>query len=191
MIRAAGCALSCAYCDTEFSRSRQGAERLPVDEIVRRAVGFGARHVELTGGEPLEQPASHQVLRRLCDRDRVVLLETSGARSVAAVDPRVNIVMDIKCPGSGMAHRFDAANIKHLKPTDQVKFVLSDRDDYRFARRTMERLDLPRRCAVLLSPAEGRVEPAELAAWMLADRLEARLQLQLHRWLWPNETRGV
>lgn len=190
MVRTAGCPLRCSYCDTRYAQDEEGGRPWPLDEVVARVERFGLGLVELTGGEPLHQSAAPALLRLLCDRGLTVLLETSGGLPVAGLDPRVRLVMDIKCPGSGMHRRLHRANLALLRPEDQVKLVLCHREDYDYARRIIAQHDLLVRCPVLLSPAEGRLDPALLARWMLEDRLAARLQLQLHRRIWPDEERG-
>ncbi len=190
MVRLAGCSLGCAYCDTAYARTEPG-EPMTVDEVLARVEAYTARHVELTGGEPLDQPAALPLLQRLCDSGRVVLLETSGALDIAGVDRRVHVIMDLKCPSSGMSHRVRWQNLDLLKETDEVKLVICDRADYDWARQQIRRHGLTGRCTVLLSPAAGAVDPADLARWMLDDGLDARLQLQLHKLIWPANLRGV
>lgn len=190
LVRLAGCPLSCSYCDTVHARQEPG-QKMTVSQVAREALAFRARHVELTGGEPLAQPASLPLLQRLCDGGRTVLLETSGALDISSVDPRVHIIMDVKCPGSGMTDRMRWENLDLLKETDEVKLVVGGREDYEFARDLMRQRLLHRRCAVLLSPVSGQVEPAQVVRWMLDDGLDARFQLQLHKLIWPGDVRGV
>lgn len=190
MVRLAGCPLSCVYCDTVYARTEPGRP-MTVDEVVAQVATFAARHVELTGGEPLAQAAAPALLSRLCDSGRTVLLETSGALDIAGVDRRVHVIMDLKCPSSGMTERMRWQNLDLLKETDEVKLVIVDRADYEWARQQVRRRALSERCAVLLSPAADGVAPADLARWMLDDGLDARLQLQLHKLIWPAALRGV
>ncbi len=184
-VRLTGCPLRCGYCDTAYAF--QGGEWWPLQGIVDRVAEYGVRHVTVTGGEPLAQKNVLPLLNALNDAGHEVSLETSGALDIAPVDPRTVIVMDIKTPGSGEAERFHVANIEHLKPIDQVKFVLVDRADYDWAVARLAEYRLPERCEVLFSPAHGQLEPRDLADWILTDRLPVRFQLQLHKLLWGDE----
>lgn len=180
-IRLTGCPLRCVYCDTQYA-FHGGAWRT-IDELLETAAGSGVRHVCVTGGEPLAQQACLELLAALCDAGYAVSLETSGALDVAPVDPRVSRVVDLKTPGSGEAARNRLANLELLNERDQLKFVLRSRSDYEWARELLLGRDrLP--CQVLLSPSWGELEPRELAEWILADRLDVRLQVQLHKVLW-------
>ena len=190
LVRLSGCPLSCSYCDTAYAREEAGRP-MPLPEVLEQVLAQNARHVELTGGEPLAQPASLPLLERLCDSGRTVLLETSGALNIAPVDRRVHIIMDVKCPGSGMTDRMRWENLDLLKETDEVKLVVGGREDYEFARDLLRRRQLHRRCTVLLSAVLGRVDPAQVVEWMLHDGLHARFQLQLHKVIWPHAVRGV
>ena len=184
-VRLTGCPLRCGYCDTAYAF--QGGEWQAIPEILARVADYGVRHVTVTGGEPLAQKNVLVLLNGLNDAGYEVSLETSGALDIAPVDPRTVIVMDIKTPGSGEVDRFHADNIRHLKPLDQVKFVLTDRADYEWAVARLEEYRLPERCEVLFSPAFGQLAPRELADWIVADRLPVRFQLQLHKLLWGDE----
>jgi len=188
-VRLTGCPLRCRWCDTTYAY-HQGRE-MSLEEILLRVASFGVELVEVTGGEPLMQEQTPELLRQLCDSGHQVMLETSGALDLAPVDLRVRVIMDIKCPGSGMAQRMHWPNLEHLKPGDEVKFVLADRRDYDYARQAVQRHDLARRCRVLLSVVHGALEPRRVVEWMLADRLPARFQLQLHKYIWPPDQRGV
>lgn len=200
-VRLAGCHLRCAYCDTEYA-FREGASRR-IDDLIREVRGHPCDLVEITGGEPLLQPRIHDLMQRLCDFGMTVLIETSGACDISACDPRVIRIMDVKTPGSGECARMDAANFDRLRATDEVKFVLLDRADYEWACDVIKQHDL---CdcvrAVLLSPVFEQAEGLEIAGakglplrdvaeWMLADGLRARLQPQLHKFIWAPQTRGV
>ncbi len=187
-VRLTGCPLRCLWCDTTYAY--EGGQEMPLEQVAARALSLGPGLVQVTGGEPLAQPAAPELLARLCDAGARVLLETSGALSIAAVDERVHLVMDLKAPGSGMSERMHWQNLELLKPGDEVKLVLAGRGDYDWARQVMAEHDLPRRCRVLLSPAWGLLAPAELAEWMLGDGLDARLNLPLHKIIW-GERRGV
>ena len=187
-VRTARCNLRCRWCDSEFTFT--GGVRRPVDEVVEEALASGAPLVELTGGEPLLQRSALAVMRRLCDAGRTVLLETGGSLPVDAVDPRVHRIVDVKCPGSGEAEQNLWQNLEALGERDEVKFVLADRADYLWARGVI-RQRIPRTpAAILLSPVHGELRPADLAAWMLEDRLPARLNLQVHKYVW-GDRRGV
>lgn len=188
-IRLAGCDLRCTWCDTSaaFNEGRW----LTLDEIVDAVRAFECPTIEVTGGEPLLQPDVHPLLRRLADEFETVLLETSGALSIAEVDPRVVRIVDIKCPGSGQDQRNHWPNIELLTPRDEVKLVLAGRGDYEWARDVIKRHDLLSRCPVILGPAYGLLEPDVLAGWILADRLDVRAGLQLHKLIWPRTARGV
>jgi 7-carboxy-7-deazaguanine synthase len=181
-IRLTGCPLRCHYCDTAYAFS--GGESMTLADIVLQVASFSTRHVTLTGGEPLAQAASLALLTHLCDLDYEVSLETSGALDVAPVDHRVIKVLDIKTPGSGESERNRFENLSQIGERDQVKFVITDRDDYRWALAVIAEFDLTRRCEVLMSPSHGDLDAGALADWILEDRLEARLQIQLHKYLW-------
>ena len=186
-IRLTGCPLRCGYCDTEYAFHE--GDWMTVSEILTQVAGYQPRYATVTGGEPLAQRPCIELLAGLCDAGYEVSLETSGALDIGQVDARVCLVMDVKTPGSGEVTKNDAANLARLKKTDQVKFVICDRADYVWSREFLKRERLAGRCEVLFSPAWGRVEPKDLAEWVLADRLPVRVQVQLHKLLW-GETRG-
>lgn len=188
-VRLTGCNLRCVWCDTEYA-FEQG-EKMTCDTILDTVSRFATRYVLITGGEPLLQPQVHRLIAALLDRGYEVGLETGGSLDIAPVDPRVTIIMDLKCPGSGMQTSNLWNNVERLKATDEVKFVLADRRDYEWAREVIGRHRLIERCAVLLSPVHGRLPPRELAGWMLNDALAARLQLQIHKYIWPAARRGI
>jgi len=181
-VRLTGCPLRCGYCDTAYAF--HGGEWRTIDEIVAQVRALGARHVCVTGGEPLAQKRCIELLQRLCDEGLSVSLETSGALDVAQVDPRVSRVVDVKTPGSGEEKRNLWSNLPLLTAHDQLKFVLCGRSDYEWARAKIAEHDMATRCDVILSPSFGQVDPTELAQWMIEDRLPARLQIQLHKLLW-------
>lgn len=183
-VRLTGCPLRCRWCDTEYA-FHEGATR-DLADILAEVCRHPARHVCVTGGEPLAQPAVHALMTAMADSGLEVSLETSGALDTAAVDPRVRVVMDLKCPDSGEVERNRWANIAHLKPQDEVKFVIASRADYEWTRDVLQREGLARRCTVLASPVWGEIDPAELAGWILADGLDVRLQLQMHKVLWQD-----
>lgn len=184
-VRLTGCPLRCHYCDTEYAFS--GGQWWDVEAIVAEVGHYGVRHVCVTGGEPLAQKACLELLSRLCDRGYEVSLETSGALDIARVDQRVSRVMDIKTPVSGEAAKNRYENIPHLTSHDQVKLVIGDRNDYEWAQAVVKKYDLSTRCSVLFSPCFGKIEPRELAGWILEDRLDVRFQMQLHKLLWGDE----
>ncbi|MDX9740019.1 MAG: 7-carboxy-7-deazaguanine synthase QueE [Gammaproteobacteria bacterium] len=186
-VRLTGCPLRCAYCDTAYAFS--GGEMMTINDIVARTRAFPAQHVTVTGGEPLAQRNCLTLLEKLCDEGLEVSLETGGSIDVAAVDPRVVKVVDVKTPASGEQARNRLGNLAILGPRDQVKFVICDRRDYEWAAELINRLELPARCEVLLSPAHGELDPGLLADWILADGLPVRLQIQLHKYLW-GDVRG-
>jgi 7-carboxy-7-deazaguanine synthase len=188
-VRVTGCPLRCAWCDTAYAF--HDGEEMSLDQIVARVQRFGCRLVEVTGGEPLHDPDAFELITRLADAGFTVLVETSGAMDIAPVDPRAVIIMDLKCPGSGMADRNLWSNLERLKPGDQVKFVLKDREDYVWARDVLTRTRVHERQVVLFSPVFGELDAKMLAEWMLEDRLSARLQLQLHKLIWDPAARGV
>jgi 7-carboxy-7-deazaguanine synthase len=187
-VRLTGCNLRCRWCDSEYTFT--GGEKLTIAEVIDKVNAYGCNLVEITGGEPLAQSESLELIRRLCDAGREVLIETSGSIDTSGVDPRAKIVLDIKCPGSGEAEANRWSNLALLRPHDEIKFVIADRADYDWAREIMRREDLGR-WTVLLSPVWGELEMRLLAEWMLADRIPARLQTQLHKHIWGAEARGV
>lgn len=186
-VRLTGCPLRCVWCDTEYSF--HGGDWRAIDDILAEVATHGAKHVCITGGEPLAQKRCLILLRRLCDAGYEVSLETSGALDVSAVDPRVRKVMDLKAPGSGESKRNLWSNLDHLLPHDQIKIVLASRADYEWARAELAERALADRCMVLFSPVHGAVEPRDLAEWIIADKLPVRFQLQLHKLLW-NDAAG-
>ena len=189
-VRLAACDLRCRWCDTPYAFHEGGKQS--VDNVIAQVEAYGCPTVEITGGEPLLQPDVIPLMSRLLERGYRVMLETGGHRSVAGVPAGVIRIIDIKCPGSGESDRNDWSNLSLLTPLDQVKFVLADRADYEFAREVIAREHLADRCgAVLLSPVHGELALKPLAEWMLADRLPVRLQVQLHKYIWDPQTRGV
>jgi 7-carboxy-7-deazaguanine synthase len=184
-VRLTGCPLRCRYCDTQYAF--RGGVIMELPSLLGRVAQYGVRHVTVTGGEPLAQPACLQLLEQLCDAGYQVSLETSGALDVGCVDARVVKVLDLKTPGSGEVERNLYQNLEYLAPRDQVKFVICDRADYEWARRQIGERRLAGRCELLFSPAHGRQDATELAEWILADRLSVRFQVQLHKILWGDE----
>ncbi len=186
-VRLTGCPLRCGYCDTAYAF--QGGEWQSLEAILDAVAGYATRHVTVTGGEPLAQRACLELLSRLCDAGYDVSLETSGALDIAEVDGRVARVLDIKTPGSGEVARNRWANLDALSTLDEIKFVLCDEADYRWACAQVREHNLDARCSVLFSPVHGALAATDLAEWILRDRLPVRMQLQLHKILW-GEARG-
>jgi 7-carboxy-7-deazaguanine synthase len=181
-IRLTGCPLRCHYCDTAYAF--HGGKRMPITEILHDVLSYQCNIVCVTGGEPLAQKGCYHLLTDLCDKGLRVSLETSGALPIAEVDKRVNIVMDLKTPDSGERDKNRLANLDHLKPTDELKFVIGSQEDYAWACNMMEKYQLTKRANVLFSPSYERINPTELANWIVRDRLSVRFQLQLHKLLW-------
>jgi len=188
-VRLTGCPLRCVWCDTEYAFF--GGTDQSIEHILEQVRSYGCPLVEVTGGEPLAQPDTAALLRRLSEEGLTVLLETSGAVDTSVVDPSVRIILDVKCPGSGMMERMHWPNVERLRPQDEAKFVIQDRSDYEWAKHVLDRFRLPERCPVLFSPVFGTLDPRHLAEWLLADRLPIRLQLQLHKHIWAPDMRGV
>jgi 7-carboxy-7-deazaguanine synthase len=189
-VRLTACDLRCSWCDTPYA-FHEGRKRT-LDAVVAEVEAFGCDLVEVTGGEPLLQAEVYPLMERLIASGKTVLLETGGHRSTEQVPSAVVTVLDVKCPGSGEAGRMDWSNLERLRPHDEVKFVVKDRGDYEYARDVIARHDLVRRAAAIhLSPVHGVLNPRVLSEWVLADRLAVRVQLQLHKYIWDPETRGV
>jgi 7-carboxy-7-deazaguanine synthase len=189
-VRLTACDLRCSWCDTPYA-FHEGS-KMALDDVLSRVREYGCDVVEITGGEPLLQKDVYPLMRRLLDEGRTVMLETGGHLDAGAVPDGVIRVMDVKCPGSGESNRVHWPNLERLRPSDEVKFVITDRADYEFARDVVSRYALPAKtAAVLFSPVHGVMNPRELAEWILADRLPVRLQLQAHKYIWDPATRGV
>ena len=188
-VRLTWCNLRCVWCDTAYAFEE--GEDLAVGAIVDRVRAYAAPYVLVTGGEPLVQAGVHDLIGELLDGGQEVAIETGGGLDTTPLDPRVMVVLDVKCPGSGMVDRNHWGNLDRLKPGDEVKFVLADRADYEWARAVVRDRALPARAGVLFSPVHGALDPRPLAEWILADRLPVRLQLQIHKYIWPAGMRGV
>jgi 7-carboxy-7-deazaguanine synthase len=188
-VRLTGCDLRCSWCDTEYA-FYEGTKR-EIDEIVADVARYDCDLVEVTGGEPLLQPRVHDLIARLLEAGKTVMIETGGHRDVSKVDPRVRRIVDVKTPSSGEVERNRFENFPLLRETDELKFVVQDRTDFDFAISTIRTHDLETRCPLLLSPVHGKLDAAELAAWVLESGVRARVQLQLHKLLWPAALRGV
>ncbi len=189
-VRLTYCDLRCVWCDTQYA-FYEGTE-MTIDEIIEKVKSYNCKLVEITGGEPLLQENSLKLMKRLCDENFTVLLETGGHRDISKVDPRVHIIMDIKCPGSKMSHKNRWENINYLSKKDEVKFVIKDRTDYEWAKEVIKKFNLTEKVgAVLFSPVFGEIEPVVLVGWILEDKIPVRFQLQIHKYIWSPETRGV
>lgn len=188
-VRLTGCNLRCVWCDTAYAF--EGGREVAIPEIVREVQSHGAKLVLVTGGEPLAQPAVHVLMEALLEAGKEVMIETGGSLDLSRIDRRVRIVMDLKCPGSGMERMNRWENLPLLKPTDEIKFVVADRADYEWSREEIRRRRLWEAATVLLSPVFGTMAPRALAEWILEDRLEVRMQMQMHKAIWPPEMGGV
>lgn len=190
-VRLTGCPMRCVWCDSEYTFA--GGEHISIDDVMRQVRDFGSKLVEVTGGEPLAQPGAFIFIKRLCDDEYEVLVETGGYISTEGLDPRAKVILDVKCPASGEANRNHWPNLELLRADkDEVKFVVADRGDWDFAREVIERWQLEARAlAVLISPVWGDVDLQELASWITSSGLNVRLQLQMHKYIWGAEARGV
>ena len=188
-IRLTYCNLRCSYCDTTYAFYE--GQDMRFDEILQRVKSYKCPLVEVTGGEPLIQENVLNLLTLLCDRGYEVLLETGGHIDISEVDFRVKRIMDIKCPSSGESEKVHWANINYLTSNDQVKFVIGDRTDFEFAKTTLQKYQLDQICPVLFSPVFGKLENKTLAEWILESHLPVRMQLQMQKYIWPPNARGV
>jgi 7-carboxy-7-deazaguanine synthase len=188
-VRLTACSARCTWCDTPHA-FREGTVRALAD-VRDRVLAFDCALVELTGGEPLLQPEAFELMAALADQGKTVLLETSGLVSILGVDPRVHVIMDLKCPDSGECGNNVWENLALLKPTDQIKFVIASRRDFDWTVSAIREHSLDRRFLVLLSSVFGQVSPRDLGEWLLESRLEVRMQLQLHKFIWEPTARGV
>jgi 7-carboxy-7-deazaguanine synthase len=189
-VRTTGCNLRCSWCDTP--QAFHGGTKMPRADVLRAALSFATPLVEVTGGEPLLQAGVLPLLSELCDAGKTVLIETSGERDISAIDGRVHRIVDLKAPGSGESDKVRWDNLAQLTPRDELKIVLKDRADYEWARAVIQRAALGGRLReLLLSPVHGVLDPRDLVRWVLEDRLHARVNLQLHKYIWGQETQGV
>ena len=186
-VRLTGCPMRCVYCDTAYAFS--GGSNMSLDDIMARVAEYGSKYVTVTGGEPLAQKECLVLLKQLCDAGYEVSLETGGAIDTSGVDARVAVILDVKTPGSGEMKNNIWENLQHLKPKDEVKFVLCDRSDYDWAKQVLTERGITAKCSVLFSPVYQQVNPTDLAEWILHDKLPVRMQVQLHKILW-GETPG-
>ena len=188
-LRLTGCNLRCTYCDTEYAFF-EGKEK-SLDEVIDEVKKYNCKLVEVTGGEPLIQDESIELMKKLCDEGFNVMLETAGNMSIKDVDERVQIIIDFKCPSSGMMDKNLYDNTDHLKKQDEVKFVIGDREDYDWMKEIIIKYDLHTKCALLVSVVFGTLKPLTLVNWILEDKLDVRFQLQMHNFIWHPETKGV
>jgi 7-carboxy-7-deazaguanine synthase len=190
-VRLTGCPMRCVWCDSEYTFT--GGEHYSIDSIMDQVAAFGCRLVEVTGGEPLAQKQAFELIRRLCDDEYEVLIETGGYVSTAALDPRASVILDIKCPASGEEPRNDWSNLERLRADkDEVKFVIAAEGDWIYARNLIKKEALESRTkAILISPAWGQVDLQQLAGWIAGSGLNIRMQLQLHKYIWGPDVKGV
>ncbi|MBV9299929.1 MAG: radical SAM protein [Verrucomicrobia bacterium] len=189
-VRLTFCDLRCTYCDTAYAF--YAGTKMTLLETLERVMAFDCPLVEITGGEPLLQRNVLPLMKELCDRGKTVLIETSGAHDISGIDTRVHRIMDLKTPGSGEAERNRYENIMHLTARDEVKFVIGSREDYLWSKQKIAEFELTTRCGtVLFSPIFDRINPREIVEWLLEDNLRVRFQLQMHKFIWAPETRGV
>ena len=189
-VRLTACDLRCSWCDTPYAFYE--GRKMSLDEVIAAVEDYRCPLVELTGGEPLLQKDVYPLMARLLESGKTVLVETGGHVSLVDVPLSVHKIMDVKCPGSGEAHRMDWSNLDRLSPIDEVKFVIRDRADYEYARDVVSTHELDRKvAAVLFSPVHGVLDPRTISEWVLADRLAVRVQLQVHKYIWDPQTRGV
>ncbi|MBA2664901.1 MAG: radical SAM protein [Bradymonadaceae bacterium] len=180
-VRLSRCNLRCTWCDTTYSFN--GGEKVEIEAIIAHVESLGCKLVEITGGEPLLQPAVHDLMSQLCDRGYEVLIETSGSLDISTIDARVHVIMDLKAPGSGEVDKNRFENIAHLRAKDEVKIVIADRVDYDWAVASVREHGVLERCPVIFSPVHGQMPAPQLAAWILEEKLPVRLGLQIHKFL--------
>ena len=188
-VRLTYCNLRCTYCDTEYAFFE--GKPMSIDTILEQVRTHGCRLVEITGGEPLFQEGVHELMEQLCNEGYETLIETGGSLDIGRVDARVKRIIDFKCPGSGMEKKNLWSNIEYLKEGDEVKFVIGSREDFEWAVGIIDRYNLTERCAVLMSVVYGQLSPGDLARWILDARLAVRYQLQMHKYIWEPQMRGV
>ncbi|MDK3157912.1 radical SAM protein [Kamptonema cortianum] len=189
-VRLTACNLRCTYCDTEYAFYK--GEKMGLDAVYEKVLAFDCPLVEITGGEPLLQKNIHPLMTRLCDAGKTVLIETSGSIDIALVDPRVHVIMDLKCPSSGEVGSNLLGNLDLLLKKDELKFVIGSEEDYCWAREQMAQHNLAAKVGtILFSPVFGKINPQDIVAWILRDKLPVRFQLQLHKFIWPPDQKGV
>ena len=189
-VRLTYCNLRCTYCDTEYA-FYDGKDR-SVQQVIDEVKKYNCKLVEITGGEPLVQmDECLDLMKQLCDEGFEVLIETSGGLRIKDIDSRVKVIMDLKCPSSGMEKKNLYENINCLKPTDELKFVIGSREDYDWTKGIISKYSLDKKCEILFSVVFGKLEPVHLVNWILEDKLNVRFQLQMHKFIWHPETKGV
>jgi 7-carboxy-7-deazaguanine synthase len=190
-VRLTGCPMRCVWCDSEYTFT--GGEHFTLDDVMREVHSLGCKLVEVTGGEPLAQKDVFELIGRLCDERFEVLVETGNYVSTEALDPRAKVILDVKCPASGEEARNDWSNLERLREDmDEVKFVVADEDDWLYAKRIIEERELETRTrAILISPVWGQIDLQQLAGWVAGSRLNVRMQLQLHKYIWGPDVQGV
>ncbi len=188
-IRLTYCNLRCSYCDTEYA-FYEGEDK-SIEEVIEEVKKYDSKLVEVTGGEPLVQKEAIHLMRKLCDDGYQVLLETGGSLPIDSVDKRVRVILDLKCPSSKMKGKNLYENLDHLKPIDEVKFVIGTREDYEWAKEIINKYKINEKCEILFSVVFNKLEPLTLTNWILEDKLNVRFQLQMHKFIWKPEERGV
>ena len=188
-VRLTGCNLRCSYCDTAYAYDK-GID-MNEDAVIEKVMQAGVGLVEITGGEPLLQGEVYSLIKKLLDAGCKVLVETNGSVSIADIDTGAVVILDVKTPGSGMSDKMDPENLKRIRQSDEVKFVITGRDDYDWSKKMIDKYNLANKCHILLSPAYGILKPDNLAVWMIDDKLQARFNLQLHKYIFGPERRGV
>lgn len=188
-VRLTGCSLRCSWCDTAYAF--HGGTDMTIDHICEQVRSYDTALVEITGGEPLDQPEVFPLVERLCNEGFEVLIETSGTIDITPLDAKAHVIMDLKCPASNMDKFVYWENISAIKLKDEIKFVIADRADYDWAVSVIGEYGLSGRCPILFSPVFGTLEPQILSDWVLQDRLKVRIQLQLHKYIWDPQAQGV
>jgi len=188
-IRLTGCNLRCSYCDTSYAYYE--GQELTADEIIREVQRTGINLVEITGGEPLLQNEAHLLTKRLIDEGYKVLVETNGSQDIKKIDKKAIVILDIKTPNSGMSKEMDFSNLNYIKSSDEIKFVITNREDYEWSKEIIQRYKLMEKCKLLFSPAFGILPPETLAKWIIGDKLKIRFNLQLHKYIFSSEQRGI
>jgi 7-carboxy-7-deazaguanine synthase len=188
-VRLTGCNLRCLYCDTAYAYDK-GMD-MTEDAVIEKVMQSGLKLVEITGGEPLLQGEAYTLMKKLLDAGCKVLVETNGSVSISDIDIRAVVILDVKTPGSGMSDKMDTGNLKRIKQSDEVKFVITSRHDYEWSKEIIDKFNLADKCHVLISPAYGILKPDNLAVWIVEDKLQARFNLQLHKYIFGPERRGV
>lgn len=188
-VRLTYCNLRCSYCDSEYAFEE--GDEMSIDEIVKEVKKYNCGLVEVTGGEPLFQCECLDLMKRLCDEGFEVMIETGGSLPIKDIDERVMIILDLKCPSSKMMKKNLYQNLDYIKPADEIKFVIGDREDYDWVKEIMDKYNLTEKCTVLFSVVFGKLEPVKLVEWILEDKLKVKYQLQIHKYIWEPSKKGV